>query len=192
MPGGLRRPWHLWRESAAHVGGRGDWPAISTSTPCLGHHFGDGGSWITSQISIRKGRRSRRPRFTPCNSIRVSDEVTTGGATPLHVCGMSQAGQRCTALIAQARAGMGCDVDARDTWGYTALQRHATNNLGVGAQALLEAGASHTVPSGFADSGTRDSARQLALRLRAFACLKVFQQHELSLGQELPDGEIEL
>ena len=49
-----------------------------------------------------------------------------------------------------------------------------------GWQALLEAGASHTVPSGFADSGTRDSARQLALRLRAFACLKVFQQHELA------------
>lgn len=150
-----------------------------------------GGGYTELSDSIRKGDLEG-VRALLQRDPSLCDEVTTGGATPLHVCGMSQAGQRCTALIAQARAGMGCDVDARDTWGYTALQRHATNNLGVGAQALLEAGASHTVPSGFADSGTRDSARQLALRLRAFACLKVFQQHELSLGQELPDGEIEL
>ena len=121
----------------------------------------------------------------------LADEVTTGGATPLHVCGMSANGQRSTELIAQARAEMGSDVDARDTWGYTALQRHATNNLAIGAQALLDAGASHTIPSGLYD-GRGESARALARRLRSYAVLRVFQQHELAQGLPLPDGEIEL
>lgn len=115
-------------------------------------------------------------------------EVSTGGATPLHVCGMCPGGQRSTRLLIEARGGH--DLDTRDTWGFTALQRHATNNLALGAKALLDAGASHTCSSGL--EGTGDSARALARRLRSFAVLKVFQQHELSLGQPLPDGEIEL
>ena len=123
----------------------------------------------------------------------LCDEVSTGGATPLHVCGMSRPGQRCTALIAQARqttARGGLDVDAIDTWGYTALQRMATNNLAQGAQALLEAGADHRRPSGL--EGIGDSARALARRLRSYEVLKVFQQWELAAGEALPDGEPEL
>ena len=121
--------------------------------------------------------------------------MTTGGATPLHVCGMSRQGQLSTGLILEARSrlgghGDGFDVDATDTWGYTALQRHATNNLAVGAKALLDAGASHTRPSGLEAAG--QSARELALRLRSYAVLRVFQQYELGRGIPLPDGEIEL
>ena len=37
-----------------------------------------------------------------------------------------------------------------------------------------------------------DSARQLARRLRAFAVLRLFQQHELARGLPLPEGEVEL
>jgi len=64
-------------------------------------------------------------------------EVTTGGATPLHMCGMSRNGQMVTALVI-ARGG---DIEARDTYGFTPLHRMASNNLAVGARALLNAGA---------------------------------------------------
>ena len=119
-------------------------------------------------------------------------EISTGGATPLHVCGMSAQGQLSTGLLIDARraSGRGADLDALDTWGYTALQRHATNGCAVGALALVQAGASHTQPSGL--EGTGDSARQLARRLRSYGVLKVFQQHELAQGLPLPDGEVPL
>ena len=61
-------------------------------------------------------------------------QVTTGGATALHVCGMSRAGEMSTALLLEA-FGADADVEATDAWGYTPLQRHASNNLAVGAQA---------------------------------------------------------
>ena len=64
-------------------------------------------------------------------------EVSTGGATPLHMCGMSQRGQHATAQLIAA----GADVEALDTYGYTPLMRMASNNLPVGAAALLAAGA---------------------------------------------------
>ena len=67
----------------------------------------------------------------------LAHEVTTGGATPLHVCAMSQIGQNSMALVVAARSPAAADVDAVDTWGYTALQRCATNNLPEGAKALL-------------------------------------------------------
>ena len=65
------------------------------------------------------------------------NDVATGGATPLHTCGMSRANQRATALIVQR----GGDIEAVDTYGYTPLDRMASNNLGIGAEALLRAGA---------------------------------------------------
>ena len=40
--------------------------------------------------------------------------------------------------------------------------------------------------------GTGDSARDMALRFRAFGVLRECQQHELAMGLPLPDGEIEL
>ena len=95
-------------------------------------------------------------------------ETSTGGATPLHVCGMSKRGQHSAALLIQK----GAALEPRDTWGYTPLQRAATNNLGVAAEALVQAGASHVVASGREEEG--ESARDLALRLRSFALLRVF------------------
>mmetsp|Transcript_25113 Transcript_25113/g.82376 ORF Transcript_25113/g.82376 Transcript_25113/m.82376 type:complete len:103 (+) Transcript_25113:827-1135(+) len=102
---------------------------------------------------------------------------------------MSRAGEMSTALLLEA-LGADADVEATDAWGYTPLQRHASNNLAVGAQALLAAGASHTRPSGL--EGRGDSARALARRFRHFATLRVFQQFELERGIPLPEGEIEL
>ena len=64
-------------------------------------------------------------------------EVSTGGATPLHMCGMSQGNQQHTAYLIRK----GGAVEAEDTYGFRPLHRMASNNLAVGARALLEAGA---------------------------------------------------
>ena len=53
----------------------------------------------------------------------------------------------------------------------------ATNDLGVGAAALLRAGADRLRPSGLEGAG--ESARELALRLRSFAVLREMQRYEL-------------
>lgn len=67
----------------------------------------------------------------------LANDVSTGGATPLHMCGMSQTGQKATAVVIQA----GGDIEAIDTYGYRPLHRMASNNLAIGAQALIDAGA---------------------------------------------------
>ena len=76
-------------------------------------------------------------RTHPDDVTLLVNEVTTGGANPLHMCGMSRAGQLSTALLIQ----LGGEVEALDTYGMTPLHRMASNNLGIGAKALLEAGA---------------------------------------------------
>ena len=70
----------------------------------------------------------------------LANEVSTGGATPLHVCGMSRAASQLTALVA-ARGGV---LEAVDTYGFRPLHRMASNNLAVGARALIAAGADIT------------------------------------------------
>ena len=65
------------------------------------------------------------------------NEVSTGGATPLHVCGMSRAAAALAALVIER----GGALEAVDTYGFRPLHRMASNNLAVGARALLEAGA---------------------------------------------------
>merc|ERR1712151_115382 len=63
-------------------------------------------------------------------------EISTGGAQPLHMCGMSRRNQESTSVLIKA----GADIEALDTYGYTPLHRMASNNLAVGAEALLAAG----------------------------------------------------
>ena len=150
---------------------------------------------LTSHLSPLTSHPHPHPQpstttLTSRSQPELAFEVTTGGATPLHVCAMSPRGQHSMKILLQARAAAEADVDAIDTWGYTALQRCATNNVATGAQALLDAGADHLRPSGL--EGRGDSARQLARRLRAFSTLRAFQQHELAGGLPLPDGEIAL
>ena len=65
------------------------------------------------------------------------NDVATGGATPLHTCGMSRENQHATAFLISK----GGDIAAVDTYGFTPLARMASNNLAVGAQALLLHGA---------------------------------------------------
>ena len=68
---------------------------------------------------------------------KLVNEVTTGGATPLHMCGMSSKGQKMTAFLISR----GAQIEAVDTYGMRPLHRMASNNLAIGASALLEAGA---------------------------------------------------
>lgn len=65
------------------------------------------------------------------------NDVATGGALPLHTCGMSRDNQHATGFLISR----GADVEGVDTYGYTPLDRMASNNLDVGAKALLAAGA---------------------------------------------------
>lgn len=65
------------------------------------------------------------------------NEMSTGGAQPLHNCGMSRNSQLLTGYIVS----MGGDIEALDTYGMTPLHRMASNNLAIGARALLDAGA---------------------------------------------------
>lgn len=96
-----------------------------------------------------------------------ANEEATGGARPLHSCGMSRRGQASVRVLLAA----GAQVDALDTYGYTPLHRMASNNLAEGARALLEAGADVNALTSFSDqtplfiarfSGAHDVAQVLA------------------------------
>eukprot|EP00933_Yihiella_yeosuensis_P048098 TRINITY_DN4410_c3_g1_i1.p1 TRINITY_DN4410_c3_g1~~TRINITY_DN4410_c3_g1_i1.p1 ORF type:complete len:388 (+),score=66.18 TRINITY_DN4410_c3_g1_i1:117-1166(+) len=67
----------------------------------------------------------------------LANDVSTGGATPLHMCGMSQRKQQAVEILVR----YGADIEALDTYGFTPLHRMASNNLAEGARALLTAGA---------------------------------------------------
>jgi hypothetical protein len=67
----------------------------------------------------------------------LANDVTTGGAHPLHMCGMSQRKQHAVRALIER----GADIEALDTYGMTPLHRMSSNNLAGGAKALLEAGA---------------------------------------------------
>ena len=77
------------------------------------------------------------------------NDVSTGGAMALHMCGMSATNQTSTALLVSR----GADIEALDTYGMTPLHRMASNNLAVGAQALLDAGADPTYRGSVGEAG---------------------------------------
>lgn len=68
------------------------------------------------------------------------NDITTGGAQPLHMCGMSKNKQHAVKYLVEH----GADIEALDTYGMTPLHRMASNNLAAGAKMLLEAGADVT------------------------------------------------
>lgn len=87
---------------------------------------------------------------------QLKDEVSTGGARPLHICGMSHQGELSTQVLIQA----GADIYAQDTYGYTALHRMASNNLAVGGTALVQAGMDPNSQVAGADSTPIEIARR--------------------------------
>ena len=85
----------------------------------------------------------------------LKNEISTGGARPLHICGMSRKGQLSTQVLIDA----GADIHALDTYNYNALHRMASNNLEIGGEALVQAGLDPN-DRGQADSSPIDIARQ--------------------------------
>lgn len=101
----------------------------------------------------------------------LKEGVSTGGARPLHTCGMSQRGQMCAQTLIDA----GANIYEQDTYGYTALHRMASNNLAIGGGALVKAGQDPNKPMDGADSTPIEIAR----RSRAIQFLMKMQE----LGQ---------
>ena len=86
----------------------------------------------------------------------LKEEISTGGARPLHMCGMSSNNQLSTQSLIDAKA----DLYAQDTYGYTALHRMASNNLDVGGEALVRAGHDPNMKMEGADSTPIEIAKR--------------------------------
>lgn len=98
----------------------------------------------------------------------LKEQISTGGARPLHMCGMSAKGELCTQVLIDA----GADLHATDTYGYTPLHRMASNNLAIGGRALVNAGVDPNAVVPGADSTPIDIAR----RSRAIQFLMAMQE----------------
>jgi len=126
----------------------------------------DGGGYSLMSRAIHAGEEKVRELLIDFPMLK--DEISTGGARPLHVCGMSRKGQ----LATQALIDVGADLHALDTYNYNALHRMASNNLEIGGEALVKAGLDpNYVPPG-ADSSPMDIAR----RSRAIQFLMAMQR----------------
>lgn len=99
------------------------------------------------------------------------NQIMTGGATPLHTCGMSRTGQLSTGLLIEA----GAEVEAVDTYGYTPLHRMASNNLAQGAEMLLQAGADPNKVTGKPYAG--DTPLKIALQSGARDVVAVLRRY---------------
>lgn len=99
-------------------------------------------------------------------------EVSTGGATPLHTAGMSRRGQMVTDTLIE----FGGDIEAVDSYGYRPLHRMASNDLAVGAEALLKAGAQWNALSGKPYAG--ETPMSTALQSGAHRVVKVLLKYE--------------
>ena len=80
---------------------------------------------------------------------------------------MSNTNQLSTALLLER----GADPEALDTYGYRPLHRMASNNLAIGARALLAAGADK---SPRADG--RETPLQIAVMSRAIDVVRLFKE----------------
>ena len=94
-----------------------------------------GGGYAPSAKALKNIKGSLIPLLNKFPDL--ANDITTGGASPLHMCGMSRENQKAvSALIAY-----GADIESLDTYGMTPLHRMASNNLAEGAKLLIEAGA---------------------------------------------------
>jgi ankyrin repeat protein len=131
----------------------------------------DGSGYSPMTRALHEGREAvialleQRPELV--------NEISTGGATPLHMCGMSRRSQPLTALLISR----GGDIEAQDTYGYRPLHRMASNNLAVGALALLKAGASVNPPT---EARGRGTPMDVARASHAFDVVRVLRQYDPS------------
>lgn len=128
----------------------------------------DGGGYSLMSRAIHAG--PEKVREILADHPGLVGEVSTGGATPLHVCGMSKKGQ----LSAQVLLDHGADLRAVDTYGYNALHRMASNDLDVGGEVLVRAGLDPHGKTGEPYSG--DSPVGIARSSRAIKFLMMLQR----------------
>lgn len=126
----------------------------------------DGGGYSLMSKAIQAGPETVKRILADFPELK--DEISTGGARPLHTCGMSHRGQEVTRTLIDA----GADIHAVDTYGYTALHRMASNNLAIGGAALVQAGADPNKAMPGADSTPIEIAR----RSRAIQFLMKMQE----------------
>lgn len=114
----------------------------------------DGNGYSSMSLAIRTSVDDVKELLK--KSPQLKDEICTGGARPLHVCGMSRRGQLSTQILIDA----GADLHAVDTYNYNALHRMASNNLAIGGEALVKAGLDPTYTPLGADSSPLEIARR--------------------------------
>lgn len=125
-----------------------------------------GGGYTEVSAALRRGPQAVGLILE--RDMSLVNEISTGGATPLHMCGMGEINQLSTEYIVK----MGGDVNAVDTYGHTALHRMAANNLPVGAEALCKAGANVSVRTAFGETPL-----QTAMQSRAVDVIRVLKKH---------------
>lgn len=105
-----------------------------------------GGGYTPMSNALRKGEAALKPLLDKYPDL--ANDVSTGGATPLHMCGMGRDNQHATAYLISR----GADIESLDTYGMTPLHRMASNNLAIGAEALLKAGADPNYAGGIGET----------------------------------------
>jgi ankyrin repeat protein len=84
---------------------------------------------------------------------------------------MSRRGQLSTSLLIAA----GGHIEAFDAYGYTPLHRMASNNLAIGAEALIKAGANANKVSGKPYAG--ETPMSIARQSRAMDVIQVLNKY---------------
>ncbi|KAG8468750.1 hypothetical protein KFE25_013833 [Diacronema lutheri] len=135
----------------------------------------DGGGYSPMTRALHAGREAVEQLLD--EQPELVHEISTGGATPLHMCGMSQRAQHLTELLIRR----GANIEAVDTYSYRPLHRMASNNLAVGAAALLAAGADADAPSEKRGGGT---ALEIAMQAHAFDVVRLLRQHASAKGRD--------
>eukprot|EP01024_Parvocaulis_polyphysoides_P035424 TRINITY_DN31382_c1_g1_i1.p1 TRINITY_DN31382_c1_g1~~TRINITY_DN31382_c1_g1_i1.p1 ORF type:complete len:400 (-),score=47.37 TRINITY_DN31382_c1_g1_i1:248-1447(-) len=97
------------------------------------------------------------------------NDISTGGAQPLHMCGMGDENQDKVLLLVER----GADIEALETYGMTPLHRMASNNLHIGALQLLQSGADPKNPGEI-----RTTPLQMAQQSRATDVIRVLNDWE--------------
>lgn len=87
---------------------------------------------------------------TPSHATRLANLVMTGGARPLHMCGMSRGGDASPLVAVLLKHG--ADVNAKDNYELTPFDRLASNSV-AGNRVLRDAGAmeGQRLPQGVPD-----------------------------------------
>jgi len=128
-----------------------------------------GGGYTPMSNALRRGKAALEPLLDKFPDL--VNEISTGGATPLHMCGMGRDNQHSTSYVIER----GGNIEAVDTYGYRPIHRMASNNLSTGARALLASGADISAVTLY-DRQTAISIAQAASATDVLAVLLEYKQ----------------